>query len=122
LIWAIIIASIFYLIYALVVMMKRAQVKLGWFWQWSAVKKMLLIAAPFALADIFFKLNGSIDTVMLQYLAGERYVSWFGIAQKLAVTLTVIPGAFATAFFPTMSRAFIESRDELRSTFEQFFI
>lgn len=122
LILAIIIASIFYMIYAWVIMLRRAGIRLGWYWQWPAVRQMLLIAAPFALADIFFKLNGSIDTVMLQYLAGERYVSWYGIALKLTVTLTVIPGAFATAFFPTLSRAFVESKDELRKIFEQFFI
>lgn len=122
LILAIIIASIFYLLFAFYVMVRKANVHLGWFWEWTAVKKLLLIAAPFALADIFFKLNGSIDTVMLQYLAGERYVSWYGIALKLTVTLTVIPGAFATAFFPTMSRAFVESKDDLRKSFEQFFI
>ncbi|EKD75977.1 MAG: lipopolysaccharide O-side chain biosynthesis protein (O-antigen transporter) [uncultured bacterium] len=122
LIMAIIIASIFYMLFALVVMYKRAEIKLGWYWRWDQVKKLLLIAAPFALADIFFKLNGSIDTVMLQYLSGERYVAWYGIALKLTVTLTVIPGAFATAFFPSMSRAFAESKEDLRSIFEQFFI
>ena len=83
------------------------------------VWKLCLVAAPFALADIFFRLNGSIDTVMLKYLAGNRYVAWYNIAQKLTVTLSIIPGMFATAFFPVMSQAIAQSREALRDIFER---
>lgn len=122
LILAIIIASLAYALYALVILWKKTNFHLRWRWDTGVMKKLLFMAAPFALADIFFKLNGSIDTVMLEYLAGDRYVSWYNIALKLTVTLTVIPGAFATAFFPAMSKAYVESKDELRTIFERSFI
>ncbi|MBI2415085.1 MAG: flippase [Candidatus Kerfeldbacteria bacterium] len=112
-------ASLFYLIYSIVVVIKKLQYWPKFDWQAGTVKQLLLVAAPFVLADVFFKLNGSIDTVMLEYLAGDRSVAWYSIALKLTVTLTVIPGAFATAFFPAMSRAFQESLDTLRDIFER---
>ncbi|EKD78508.1 MAG: lipopolysaccharide O-side chain biosynthesis protein (O-antigen transporter) [uncultured bacterium] len=119
LIVAINLASVLYLVYSLVILFKKTTIRLAWQWRWPTLRRLLLVAAPFALADIFFKLNGSIDTVMLEYLAGDRYVAWYTIALKLTVTLTVIPGAFATAFFPAMSQALTQSREALRDIFEQ---
>ncbi|EKD79146.1 MAG: polysaccharide biosynthesis protein, partial [uncultured bacterium] len=119
LILAINIASCLFLIYAVVVLIKTTAIRWHWQWQWRMVWKLCLVAAPFALADIFFRLNGSIDTVMLKYLAGNRYVAWYNIAQKLTVTLSIIPGMFATAFFPVMSQAIAQSREALRDIFER---
>lgn len=119
LIIAINIASLLYLAYSIFILLKKTTIRFQWLWHWSAMRQLLLIAAPFALADVFFKLNGSVDTVMLEYLAGDRYVAWYNIALKLTITLTVIPGAFATAFFPAMSQALIKSREALRDIFEQ---
>lgn len=80
---------------------------------------LLKIAAPFALAGIFFKLNGSVDTVMLKSLAGDRFVGWYNVAFKMTMALTVLPGAFATAFFPAMSYYFKHDRGKLKSIFEK---
>lgn len=119
LIIAINLASILYLVYSIIILLKKTTVRFGWTWHWPSIRQLLIVAAPFALADIFFKLNGSIDTVMLEYLAGDRYVAWYNIALKLTITLTVIPGAFATAFFPAMSQALTRSQEALRDIFEQ---
>lgn len=112
-------ASVLYLIYSLYILYRKTAIRLGWNWHGGTMWKLFLTAAPFALADIFFKLNSSIDTVMLAYLAGDRYVAWYSIALKLTVTLTVIPGAFATAFFPAMSQALAKSKEAFRDIFEQ---
>ncbi len=119
LIIAINIASVCYLLFAIYILFKKTTVRFGWQWHWREMGRLLLVAAPFALADVFFKLNGSLDTVMLAYLAGDRYVAWYSIALKLTITLTVIPGAFATAFFPAMSQALTKSTTALRDIFEQ---
>lgn len=118
-VWAISAASAVYLVYALVITLRKTGLWPHWSWQNKVIWTLLKIAAPFALADVFFKLSGSLDTVMLQYWAGERFVAWYNIALKLTVTLTVIPGAFATAFFPAMSRAYLESTDKLKAIFER---
>lgn len=121
LISVIIFASFVYCAYALYIVIAKANIKPRLQWRPAEFLPLLTLAAPFALADIFFKLSGSIDTVMLEYLAGDRFVGWYNIALKLTVTLTILPGAFATAFFPAMSRAYIESKDQLRSIFERTF-
>lgn len=113
------VASLVYFLYSVYVLIVKAGIRPHLRWKSDQFYSLLKLAAPFALADIFFKLNGSIDTVMLEYLAGDRYVAWYNIALKLAVTLTIIPGAFATAFFPAMSRAFVESKETLKTIFEK---
>lgn len=115
----IMVASIVYFIYSLYVVISKTDIRPKLRWDKERLLPLMKIAAPFALADIFFKLNGSIDTVMLEYLAGDRYVAWYNIALKLAVTLTIIPGAFATAFFPAMAKAFVDSKEALKNIFEQ---
>ncbi|MBU0731466.1 flippase [Patescibacteria group bacterium] len=80
---------------------------------------LLKIAAPFALAGIFFKLNGSVDTVMLKSIAGDRFVGWYNVAFKMTMALTVLPGAFATAFFPAMSYYFKHDKTKLKTIFEK---
>jgi len=119
LIIAISIASCFYLLYSVIIVLRRYNIAWQWQWDTTIIKRLIRLAIPFALADIFFKLNGSVDTVMLEYLAGDRFVTWYNIALKLTVTLTVIPGAFATAFFPAMSRAVQHSTVELQAIFER---
>jgi putative peptidoglycan lipid II flippase len=119
LIIAITIASAWYLLYAIVLVIRKANLRPRFTWKKHYLPTMLKVAAPFALADAFFKLNGSVDSVMLKYLANPGDVSWHAIALKLTVTLTVIPGAFATAFFPAMSRAFAESHEKLKDIFQQ---
>lgn len=81
-------------------------------------KKLLKISAPFALAGIFFKLNGSIDTVMLETITEEKYVGWYSVAYKLTFALTVLPGAFATSFYPAMSHFFVHNKEKLAHLFE----
>ena len=113
------VASLIYLLYAIYAVVAKAQIVPRFVLRRSVLWPLLKLAAPFALADVFFRLNGSIDTVMLEYLAGDRFVAWYNIALKLTVTLTIIPGAFATAFFPAMSKAFVRSRQELATIFDQ---
>lgn len=115
----IIIASAYYLIYSMYIVMRKLNYRPTLDWHGGSIMQLLKIAAPFALADVFFKLNGALDTVMLEYLGGDRTVAWYTIALKLTITLTVIPGAFATAFFPAMSRAFKESISSLKDIFER---
>lgn len=88
---------------------------------WKKFKTLLKISAPFALAGIFFKLNGSIDSVMLKSIAGDRFVGWYSVAFKMTTALTVLPGAFATSFFPAMSYYFEHDKEKLKYIFEKAF-
>lgn len=116
---AILVGSIFNFIYSFSLVLFKARIRPTFRWNKKIVKTILKIALPFAIAGIFFKINNEIDKVLLGIMAGDRYVGWYAIASKFNISLTFIPGAFATSFFPAMSRYFITSKEKLAKTFER---
>jgi len=119
LITAILVGSAFNFLYSLSLVLFKAKIRPIFRWSKSVVKTILKISLPFAIAGIFYKINNDIDKVLLGILAGDRYVGWYSIASKFNISLTFIPGAFATSFFPAMSRYFITSKEKLAYTFER---
>lgn len=118
-VFAILAGSIFNFTYSLLLVVFKAKMRIRFNWDWLFFRKLLLIAAPFAIANIFFKLSGTMDVIMLTVLAGERYTAWYGIAFKLLTALTVLPGALATSYFPAMSEKLIHSPEESTRIFEK---
>lgn len=118
LILAILLGSLFQCIYSLLLVERKAKLSVLPNFNFRTFKKFIRLGAPFALAGIFFKLNGSIDTVMLHGIAGERFVGWYLVALKLTTALTVLPGAFATGFFPAMSHYYQHAREKMSALFE----
>ncbi|PIY96545.1 MAG: hypothetical protein COY66_03965, partial [Candidatus Kerfeldbacteria bacterium CG_4_10_14_0_8_um_filter_42_10] len=119
LITAILVGSAFNFLYSFSLVLFKAKIRPAFHWNKKVVKTILKIALPFAIAGIFYKINNDIDKVLLGILAGDRYVGWYSIASKFNLSLTFIPGAFATSFFPAMSRYFITSKEKLAHTFER---
>ncbi|MBU2236004.1 flippase [Patescibacteria group bacterium] len=119
---AVLIGSVFNFAYSLSLVVFKAKLRPRIRWNTKVVKLLLKIAIPFAIAGIFFKLNNEIDKVLLGILAGDKYVGWYSIASKFNMSLTFIPGAFATSFFPAMSRYYLTSKSELAHTFEKAMI
>lgn len=119
LILAILAGSIFNFIWSLSWVIRKAKIKPKIKIEKQWFKTLLKMSAPFALAGIFFKLSGSVDTIMLETLAGERYVGWYSVAFKLTFALTVLPGAFATSFYPAMSYYFSRDKTKLAHLFEK---
>ena len=115
---AILLGSTFNCIYSFTLVVKKAGIRPKISYDKRILKLLLKIAIPFALAGIFVKTAGQIDQVLLGQLAGDRFVAWYAVAYKLAYTLTFIPGAFATSFFPAMSHYFVTSKEKLAKTFE----
>ena len=105
LISVLLIASIFSFIYFLILIKKKTDIKLRGTYDWPVYKKLLKIAAPFAIAGIFVKLNGTIDMQMLKYMLpnGNHYVGLYTLAFKLTFALTVLSGSFASSYFPSVS-------------------
>lgn len=115
---AILAGSLFNFLYSLSLLLFRLREAPVPRWEFSTMPKTLRIAAPFAIAGIFFKLSGTIDVVMLGTLADYDYVGWYTTASKLMLALTVLPGGLATAYFPAISQKLLESREEARKMFE----
>lgn len=115
---AILLGSVFHFLYSFTLLVRIVGVVPRPSWNAREMPKAIRIAAPFAIAGIFFKLSGTLDILMLGTLAGERYTGWYSTASKLMLALTVLPGGLATAYFPAMSKKLLESRDEARKMFE----
>ncbi|MBI3963865.1 MAG: flippase [Candidatus Kerfeldbacteria bacterium] len=118
LIGAILVGSAFHCIYSLVLVVRKARLSVRPQLHRGPLRTIVAIAIPFALAGIFFKVSTTIDSVLLGLLAGDRFVGWYSVPSKIVLALTVIPGAFATSYYPAMSEYFVRSRERLARTFE----
>lgn len=86
---------------------------------WDDAKKLLALAAPFAISGIIFKLNGSVDGIMLKILKGDDAAGIYGLAFKLTFALMVVPGAFATSYYPAMSEYFKTAKEKMGPVFSR---
>lgn len=117
-VFAILLGSIFHFIYSLALVVWKARFSIRPLFDVADFRMILVASFPFAIANIFFKLNGSLDSIMLHAFAGERYLGWYSVASKLTTALTVLPGAFATSFFPAVSYRLIHDRGSVAKLFE----
>ncbi|PJA93048.1 MAG: hypothetical protein CO132_04810 [Candidatus Kerfeldbacteria bacterium CG_4_9_14_3_um_filter_45_8] len=115
---ALLLASAVQFVYMLGVLFKKTSVKIRWNWNWKTVWQIISLAAPFAFAGILFRLNGTADSLMLKSMIGDRVTGWYELAFKLTFALTVLPGAFATSYFPVVSTYYQQAREKLSGTFE----
>jgi O-antigen/teichoic acid export membrane protein len=104
--------------YMAVLVRAKTSIRFRFRLQRSEIKSLLLLAAPFAVAGIIYRVTGSADSIMLKVMAGDSYAGWYGLAFKLTFALTVLPGAFATSYFPAMSTYYRHSKELLPRTFE----
>ncbi len=116
---AITLGSLFHFLYSLFLVVFSANLRVRPVLEKSFIIPTLKMAWPFALAGIFFKLSGQIDTVMLKVLAGNQYTGWYAVALKLTTALTVLPGALATSYFPAISHYFVHDPKRVPYLFER---
>lgn len=119
LILAIVAGSLFHFFYSATLVVTVAKEKIHPTFDLPFSKRLIRIALPFALAGIFFKLSGSLDSVMLKVIAGDQYVAWYAVSFKLTTALTVLPGAFATSYFPAISSALAQGGARAGRIFER---
>ncbi len=115
---ALLIGSAVQFFYMFVVILKKAGLSFRFEWEFQHVKKILAMSAPFAFAGIIFRLNGTADSLMLKTMIGDSATGWYALAFKLTFALTVLPGAFATSYFPAVSTLFTQSKERLHTVFE----
>lgn len=115
---ALFVGSFVQFVYMYFLIRYKAKIRFQFQWHTPTVKKILSLAAPFAFAGIIFRLNGTVDSLMLKTMAGNRFNGWYALAFKLVFALTVLPGAFATSYFPAISTYYKEAKEKLHSTFE----
>jgi len=92
----------------------KVEVELG-FW-----RRIVREAWPFALTAVFVSIYYWIDSVMLSYMKGDEVVGWYNAAYRLMLIFLIVPSIFNLAIFPTMSRLYVQSKKDLKYTFEQY--
>ncbi len=116
---ALLVGSAIQLLYLYVILRLRTSIRFTFTFSWATAKKILALSAPFAIAGLIFRLNGSADNMMLKIFVGDSYAGWYALAFKLTFALTVLPGAFATSYFPAISHYYKHSKEKLHEVFEQ---
>lgn len=119
---AILFGSSFNFFYSLGLLIKRVTWRPSLGWHRPVLRRIVMIALPFALASVFTTVFGYVDTVLLNIMSGDRgnsYVGWYGTAYKLTYAFQFIPIAVSAAVFPAMSSYFVSSRELLARTFER---
>jgi len=106
---AVLFASVINMLLSLGIMLSKFT-KLSFNFDLQIWKRLLAQALPFSLGNISSFIYVRINVMFLSKLSphGEKAVAWYSFAEGLVSALTVIPGAFMTAVFPVMSRAFLK--------------
>jgi len=116
---ATLVGSIINFFYAFTVIKKRLGVLASFRWQKDIIKMFLITAIPFALSAILAKVFTYTDRFVLLIQSGREFVGYYATANKLTFALEFLPSAFAAAFYPAMSAAFITDKKLLTQIFER---
>jgi len=119
LILAILLASVFSLIVASVAIKKRLGLIFKIALDKIILKKLWLIIVPFALAGIFTRVYGYLDTILLNQLVGPTALGFYSLPYKLTFSLQFIPLAFIASLYPAFADYFVRSKDLLKQTFNK---
>jgi O-antigen/teichoic acid export membrane protein len=111
--------SIINFFYAFTVIKKRLGIMPSFRWEKDIIKTFLKTAVPFALAAILAKIFTYTDRFVLLIQSGREFVGYYATANKLTFALEFLPSAFAAAFYPAMSAAYISNKKLLSEIFEQ---
>ncbi|HOZ36698.1 MAG TPA: flippase [bacterium] len=111
--------SLFNLVFAIIKINQYLKIRIVPHYEPRVLKALFAIGIPFALAGIFSRINGSLDTVLLSVLKGDADVGWYSIPTKVTSALQFLPMAFMAALFPAMSEYFVADREKLKKTFEK---
>jgi len=84
-------------------------------------KPTLIKAAPFGISALAMTSLNHIDIVMISAMNSNQDVGLYSVAYRLTFMLLSVRGAIASAAFPVMSRAFVQSRETLTLMAERFF-
>jgi len=119
LIIALLLGSIFHIIYSLILLKTKLNILPKWELDKIFLKATFIIAIPFALAGVSNKVYSYIDSVLLSLLAGDIYVGWYSIAYKFTYAFQFIPMAFVAGLYPALSSCWKKDNENLMKTFDQ---
>ncbi len=82
-------------------------------------KVNLVTAFPFLFTGLFFTLDGQLNTLILSSQYADAQVGIYNGAAVFINTLSLLPQAFRSAFFPTLARGFSTGRGDWQPLFQR---
>jgi O-antigen/teichoic acid export membrane protein len=116
---ALVLASLFNFIYSSLVLHFKWRISILPKFKVNLIKKLLILAIPFALYAIFQRLYMYFDTVLLSIFTGDAFVGYYQIPFKIVFALQFLPLAFTASLYPAMSSYWLDNKDQLVVTFER---
>lgn len=112
------ITSFFQASFVLLHLKKTWKIKLQLRWGYLNFLSLVVAAWPFALAGIFNKVYGYIDTIVLHHLQTSQIVGYYSLAYKATFSLQFIPMALVAGFFPLFSADWQSNKPRLAKAWE----
>lgn len=116
------VASSFNLIFSASVLRFKYKISLRPILNKEFARKLLIIAWPFALAAIFMRISGSIDSVFLSKFSGDQAVGYYSLPYKITFAFQFIPMAFVASLYPAFTHFFNYEKEKLKNTFNKSLI
>lgn len=82
-------------------------------------KNLLHISSPFLLINVFGMVSKKIDVIALSKLASSEAVGIYAAASKLVQAGQMVSAAYTTSIVPSMSQAFVTSKERFKRITEQ---
>lgn len=99
--------------YAAVVLYKRYHVLPSPHFEKKTFLFLWKITIPFALAAIFARVYGYIDSILLKQMLGTEAVGWYSTPYKITYAFQFVPLALTAAIYPRMSEYFVTQKEKL---------
>jgi len=109
-------ASFFNFLYSFILLHKKYNLKLTWYFDKQLIKSILLIAWPFALSALFAKVYAYVDGLILENIHGAASLGIYSVAYKVTFAFQFIPLAFVAALYPAFAHYWQNDKTQLEKT------
>jgi len=86
---------------------------------YAFIKKLIVIAVPFALAGIFSRVYGYADTFILKNIVGDVALGYYSLPYKITFVWQFIPLAAVATLYPAFSNYYKESKEKLAALWQK---
>ncbi|MGB9590949.1 MAG: flippase [Candidatus Kryptoniota bacterium] len=80
---------------------------------WDFMLRQVKVATPFALAEIFYAIDGQIDAIILAMYLSQEHLGFYGAAQNIIMPLNFAFYAYDMALYPWISRLYTSEQSRL---------
>lgn len=95
--------------------LRRAGIKIFGAFHYVELKRIAVLALPFAIAGIFSRVYSYLDSVLLSYLKGDTAVGYYSVAYKITYAFQFVPLALSAALFPALSAYWVNDKERFQA-------